>query len=546
MRYPLLRITTIAGLIPLLAACNSWQPRNAADTAAATAATAAPPPAAPQAPATAAPVAAAAAPAAPQAPVTAAPAAAAPRYADLWAKLGDDLHLHRHLTRRQVQERLKWYARNQAYLDRVSERASRYLFHIMAEVEQRGMPMELALLPVVESAFQPFARSYRHADGIWQFIRSTGRLYGLKRNDWYDGRRDIVESTRAALDYLEHLHRRFDGDWLLALAAYNTGERRVGRAIRRNQRVGRGTDFFSLRLPRETRGYVPALLAAAELVAHPRKYGISWAPIPNRPYFAQADTEGPLDLAVAAQAANLDVEELYKLNPGFRKWAVPAAGPHRLLLPVNRAETFRERLAQLDESERLGWTEHKVRSGETLGKIARRYETTAAALKKANNLRSDLIHKGDIVLAPAPSRDKAYYALSDDNRRRRGLSKVAGDGERYVYTVRRGDTLWDISRRYGVGVRQLTRWNGIARQALLQPGQKLTLWSAAAKAEPAPAGSNPFQYIVKKGDSLWRIAREFNVTVNQLLAWNNLRRGKHLQPKQRLTLYLNGGRSVGS
>lgn len=457
--------------------------------------------------------------------------------ADIWRKLSRQLFLPRHLTHRSVESRLAWYARKQAYLDRVAERATPYLFHIVGEIEKRDMPMELALLPIVESAFQPFAYSPSHASGIWQFIPSTGRIYGLKQNWWYDGRRDIVAATTAALNYLEKLHRQFDGDWLLALAAYNTGERNVARAIRRNKKKGKKTDFFSLRLPRETRGYVPSLLAVAELVANPEQHGVSWTPIKNEPYFAEVDSGGQIDLAVAAELANLNMDEIYKLNPAYNRWATDPKGPHRLLVPVAVETAFLDQLEELPESERASWKRHIIKRGETLGKIAARHRTSVATLKKTNNLRGNLIRTGHSLLIPVARKPGKHYTLSEDNRRLRGL-KSAGDGRKYIYTVRRGDTLWDIGRQYGVSVQQLASWNGISSRRYLRPGQKLNLWLDGGQEKLADANSKTEQgavaYTVKKGDSLWLIAKKFNVTVKQLLAWNNLRKNSFLKPNQTL------------
>lgn len=467
---------------------------------------------------------------------------------DLWEKIGANLNLPRHLDHRSVKGRLAWYAKNQEYLDRVSERSRPYLYHVVSEVEQRGMPLELALLPIVESAFHPFAYSRSHASGIWQFIPSTGKIFGLKQNWWYDGRRDIVAATRAALDYLEKLNRDFDGDWMLALAAYNTGERNVARAIRRNRNAGKPTDFFSLRLPRETRGYVPSLLAVAELVASPEQHGIVWQPVPDKQYFAQVDTVEQIDLAVAADLADMSMDELYTLNPGFNRWATDPRGPHRLLVPVAREESFRGKLAGLSPEQRMNWANHEIKTGETLGGIATRYRTSVDSLKSVNGLRSDIIHRGHTIQVPIPREALKYYTLSVDGRRWSGL-KDSGDGEKFIYTVKRGDSLWVIGKRYGVSVKQLTAWNGISRNRYLRPGQKLTLWFAESgnKAQ-SPAGQparDPVHYTVKKGDSLSKIAKKFSVTLKELLAWNNLRKTDTIYPKQKITVYQSGSRSVG-
>ncbi len=470
------------------------------------------------------------------------------QHTDIWKKIGANLALPRHMEHRSVKGRLAWYAKNQEYLGRVVERSKPYLFHIVSEVEKRGMPLELALLPVVESAFHPFAYSRSHASGIWQFIPSTGKIFGLKQNWWYDGRRDIVAATRGALDYLEKLNREFDGDWLLALAAYNTGERNVARAIRRNRNAGKKTDFFSLRLPRETKGYVPSLLAVAELVANPEQHGITWQPVADQPYFAQVDTGEQIDLAVAAELAGIKMDELYTLNPGFNRWATDPRGPHRLLLPAGKETSFLEKLAGLSPQERINWQNHEIKRGETLAGIAARYRTSVASLKSINNLRSDIIRQGVSLRVPVPKQALKHYTLSVDGRRRRGL-KDTGDGNQFIYTVKRGDTLWDIGRHYGVSVKQLTSWNGISQRRFLRPGQKLSLWLAddgkKSEAKTDKPTNDPFHYTVKKGDSLWLIAKKFNVTVKQLLAWNNLRKNKFLYPNQKITVYQGATRSVG-
>ncbi|MEE8321243.1 MAG: transglycosylase SLT domain-containing protein, partial [Gammaproteobacteria bacterium] len=297
---------------------------------------------------------------------------------DLWQKIRQGLSLSRQTEKRSVQGKIAWYARNQDYIDRVAERAAPYLYYIIGEIEKRNMPIELALLPVVESAYQPFAYSPSRASGIWQFISSTGKQYGLKQNWWYDGRRDIIAATDAALNYLQKLHKEFDGNWQHALAAYNSGERNVGRAIRRNRKAGKPIDFWSLRLPRETRGYVPSLLAVAEIVANPAKHNITLKKIPNEPYFTAVNTGSQIDLATAARLAGQSMDDIYTLNPGFNRWATDPKGPHRLLIPIGKAQQFKQDLAQLPVSERITWKQHKIQKGETLGQIADRYHTSVA------------------------------------------------------------------------------------------------------------------------------------------------------------------------
>ena len=465
---------------------------------------------------------------------------AAPAYTDVWRRIGDKLYLDRHLHQARVKQKLAWFSRKQAYLDRIAERARPYIYFIVEQLEKRQMPLELALLPVVESAYQPFAYSSSHASGIWQFIPATGRTYGLKQNWWYDGRRDIVASTHAALDYLEKLQAEFKGDWLLALAAYNYGEHNVTRAIRHNQKAGKKTDFWSLRLPRETRHYVPSLLAVAELVAQPQKHRVEWQTIANRPYFAQIDAGEQLDLAIVARLAELSMEEVYTLNPGFNRWATDPAGPHRIIIPLAKKALFEQGLSTLSANDKVSWEYHIIKRGETLGQIAARHHISLAALKRTNNLRGDLIHSGHSLLIPRSQQPLQHYTLSMDSRRYRGLQR-GGNGQKYIYKVRKGDTLWDIGRQYGVSVRQLCTWNGMSSRSLLRPGQKLSLWFSeqADQARLRPVSlsqATPIRYTVKRGDSLWLIANRFGVTVMQIEQWNNISKSKHLQPGQTLTL----------
>lgn len=438
-----------------------------------------------------------------------------------------------------VQPDLNWYVRHPGYIDRVFTRAGRYLHFILGEVEKRGMPTEIALLPVVESAFHPFAYSHGRAAGIWQFIPGTARLYGLQQDWWYDGRRDIMASTRAALDYLQALHRRFDGDWLLALAAYNSGSGTVGKAIRRNRKLGRPTDFWHLKLPRETRGYVPKLLAISRLVGNAPQLHVNLPEIPDTAYLEAVDTGGQIDLALAAELADLPLDELYWLNPGFNRWATAPKGPHRLLLPLDKAEDFRQRLAELPADRRIRWQRHRVRSGETLSHIAKRYATRVSLLREVNGLDGNTIRAGQHLMIPVAARSLKHYRLSRDQRLL-ATQRRARKGVRQTHVVRKGDTLWDIARAYKVSVRQLARWNGMAPRDTLRPGQKLVVWTRP-RGQRATAASDtirPIRYTVRPGDSLARISQKFRVRVGDLVRWNGLDRKKYLQPGQKLTLYV--------
>lgn len=461
---------------------------------------------------------------------------------DLWQRLRDGFQLPHH-THPGVRPYLSWYARNQAYLDRIAERARPFLFDIVQEVEQRGMPSEIALLPVVESAFQPFAYSAGRAAGIWQFIPATGRHYGLKQNWWYDGRRDVRAATRAALDYLQRLHKQFDGDWLLALAAYNSGEGRVHRAVRANRKKGKAIDFWSLDLPKETRGYVPKLLAISALVDNPEQHGIQLTSLPNQAYLTEVNIGSQIDLALAADLADLTIEEIYRLNPAYNRWATAPDGPHHLLLPIDRADAFIDGLAKLGTRERIRWQRHRIKPGENLGSIAQRYQTSVALLQEVNQIGNKWIRAGDTLVIPVATKNLSHY-LSED-RRKQTIQNTKRRGHKINYTVRSGDTWWDLSRTYGVSSKKLARWNGMSPRDPLFPGQRLVIWSNSKKVTKANftaalngARHQKIHYRVRKGDSLARIAQKFNVTVSKLRRWNALPKGKYLQPGQRLTLYV--------
>ncbi len=463
---------------------------------------------------------------------------------DLWERIRNGFRLPGREHKRVLREQ-GWFQKHQDYLDRVAQRAEPILFHIVEQVESRGMPLEIALLPVVESAFQPFAYSHGRAAGIWQFIPSTGRLYGLKQNWWYDGRRDLIASTNAALDYLQKLHKEFDGDWLLALAAYNSGEGTVARAVRKNRRRGRPTDFWSLDLPRETRAYVPRLLAITELVDHPNRYGLTWHPIANEPKVAQVDIGGQIDLALAADMAGITLEELYTLNPAFNRWATSPDGPHRLLLPLDRIGGFVEKLAALPDEKRIHWQRYRIRRGDSLGVIARRFGTTVAVLRKVNHLRGNHIRAGRHLLIPQSSSPLADYTLSAEQRSRRTIA-AKGKGTKRIHTVSRGESLWSISRKYGVGVKTLARWNAMGTRDTLHPGRKLVVWtrknsgatdtaaSSFIRATHNPARVQTVVYTVRRGDSLYRISQRFRVSIADLRRWNRLGKGKLLKPGQKL------------
>ena len=458
---------------------------------------------------------------------------------DAWDRIRDGMDLQ-YPDKKQVRRSIEWYRRNQEYLHRVTERARPYLAYIAREVEKRELPMEFALLPVVESAFRERAYSHAGASGLWQFMPSTGRRYGLKQNWWYDGRRDIVESTRAALDYLTRLMQEFGNDPLLAVAAYNWGQGNLRRSMSRNRARGKPTDVWSLRLPRETRTHVYRFVAISEIVAEPDRYGVALRPIPDRVYFRPVALDGQVQLAFAADLAGITVRELRRLNPGFKRSAPAPGGPHRLQFPVDAAERFTATLARLPTDRNKRWTRHAVVPGDTLGAIAVLYGTSVKALKDTNGLASDRIFAGTHLTIPVALGLRGV-ALADSTAR--GRRSAAEGPATTVHRVRRGDSLWLIARRHGVGVKQLAAWNGLSIESVLLPGQRLTVHRGRTGPVPATLRTNPPKrpranavHVVQRGDTLSEIAMRHGTTVLVLTELNRIEEDAILLPGQKLRL----------
>jgi len=454
---------------------------------------------------------------------------------DLWQLSRNYFQLDLETDNPRVTSQITYYSKHQDYLDRVTDRAERYYHYILQQIIERGLPAELALLPVVESAYDPFAYSSGRAAGPCQFIPGTAKHFGLRKTWWYDGRRDIVASTDAALTYLEQLNKRFDGDWLLALAAYNAGGGTVSKAIRRNTKKGLPTDFWSLDLPGETEAYVPKLLAIASLVKNPANYGVTLRPLPIEPYFAIIETQGQIDLAQVAKLADTSSEEIALLNPGFNRWATDPEGPHRLLIPVDNADDFRDKLADLPAEQRVRWNRYRIKRGDSLSTIAARFNTSTKAIRTANKLKSNRIAAGKTLLIPGPA--NTSLAVSDNQAGSTGSAR-----EKVSYRVRAGDSFWKIARSHKVSVSDLTRWNQMSPKSPLKAGQNLVIWRNGNSDTLALGGRETLRrvgYSVRSGDSLSHIANRFRVSVADLKRWNKLDRNRYLQPGQKLTLFVN-------
>jgi len=459
---------------------------------------------------------------------------------DLWQRVLASFKLEE-VDNPRIQAQLRWYNKHQKYMDRVNNRAIRYLHFITEQIEARDIPGELALLPIVESAFDPFAYSHGRAAGVWQFIPSTGRMYGMKQDWWIDGRRDIRLSTIGALKYLTALTREFKGDWMLALAAYNSGAGTVRKAIRKNKRLGKPTDYWSLSLPKETRAYVPKLLALAKLLKHPDKYDLKFKPLPNKAYFAAVDSHGQIDLAAVADLSETPIDEIYKLNSGYNRWATHPKGPHQVLVPVDKADIFNENIKQLPATARVKWQRYKVRSGDSLISIAKKFHTTPDVLRQVNGIRRNMIRVNDRLMIPTASKPQHNYAYSAAQR----LSKIQNTSRgkktfKTTYRVQAGDSFWTIARRNNVSVQSLAKWNGMAPRDPLKPGQKLVIWTKSPQAFAERKEIRKLTYRVRNGDSFAKIANKFRVTLSDIARWNKGKtKKKYLQPGDKLTLYVN-------
>ena len=367
-----------------------------------------------------------------------------------------------------------WFLNHPDYTLRMIERSRLYLFYIVEEVEKRGMPMEIALLPMIESGYNPGAYSRAHAAGIWQFIPSTGRRYGLQQNWWYDGRRDVLAATRAALDYLQQLHEQFD-DWPLALAAYNYGENGVSRAIAQNRAKRKPTDYHSLRMPRETRNYLPKLQAVKNIIANPEEVGFPLENISDQPYFTTVTTPQHIDMQVAARLAEMSEDDFRSLNPGHTRPVITSNGSRTLLLPIDKAGIFNANLKGYDQP-LVSWQTYTLKKHETLEQVAGQFGTNTARLKEINGINRHLsVPAGRTLLVPMNEETESSN-LADTWENPEFLAPDDYYMNKMVYRVRSGDSLYSIARANRISVAALKEWNRL-RSNSIRPGQRLTIFS---------------------------------------------------------------------
>jgi len=385
-----------------------------------------------------------------------------------------------------VRGREQWYAERPDYVQRMTDRGSRYLFHIVEEIERRGMPTELALLPFIESAYNPEAMSVARASGMWQFIPSTGRMYDLTQNVFRDDRRDVLASTRAALDYLGRLYGMF-GDWHLALAAYNWGEGSVQRAMARNQRLGKPTDYLSLNMPAETRLYVPKLQAVKNIVANPQNFGLALPEMQNHPYFIAVPIERDIDAALAARLAELPLDEFKTLNPSLNKPVILAAGTPQLLLPYDSANVFLRNLKS-HKGPLASWTAWVLPKTSRTAQVAQQVGMSEAQLREINHIPPGMLVKAGSTLL-VPRQPSATQDVSERLAETANLS-LAPDGpvtRRVVFKARKGDTVRTVARRYGLPAARVAAWNQVGANAAFARGQSVTVFVAVKAQRAAPA-----------------------------------------------------------
>jgi membrane-bound lytic murein transglycosylase D len=372
----------------------------------------------------------------------------------------------------------RWYAERPEYVARMIDRSRRYLYHIVNEIDQRGMPLDIALLPMIESAFNPTALSSARASGIWQFMPSTGKHFGLQQNFWFDSRRDVIAATDKALDYLQKLNGDF-GDWQLALAAYNWGEGNVGRAMQRNQSRGLPTDYAGLAMPNETRNYLPKLQAVKNIVREPEKYGLVLADIPDAPYFTVVKVDRKMDVKRAAELAELPEEEFLALNPQHNRPVMAGADEFTILLPIDKAEVFAAKL-ELHHQPLVSWQAYRIKDGETLPQVAAKFGLSVETLRAINGIGSrSRIARGHPLLVPAERPTPAADASLE-----RAVFTVVPQGRTFYHTVRRGETLTSIANRYGVTAAELREWNRLSQSAVAA-GRQLRVTSDVVRTSAA-------------------------------------------------------------
>ncbi len=392
---------------------------------------------------------------------------------DLWKRMRDGFRLPE-LDTKWVRYYERQYTAKPEHIERIFTRAQWFLPSILEAVEKHGYPTEVALLPAIESAFKPDAKSYSGASGLWQFIGSTGRLYGMHENWWYDARRDPDLSTAAALQFLGELNKRFNGDWFLSFAGYNAGGSNIEKAIKRNKQQGKSTHFSALKLRKETTHYVPKLIAIRNIILNPKRYGVKLPTMPNSASIASFDAGTQTDLSLFSAKIGVDSDTIFFLNSAYKHGVTPPDGPHRIQVPTGKLALANNKDKQTGVSDKVQWAHHKVRPGDILGRISQRYNVSVAAIMRANKMTNSTLYPGKVLLIPTINGQTTSNTTSVT---RAVQAKPSTTKKlRLTHQVRKGDTLWYIAKRYGVRVAQISRWNNILQSHTLRLGQRLLIY----------------------------------------------------------------------
>lgn len=429
-----------------------------------------------------------------------------------------------------VKAQIRWLIKHPAYMEEFAQNAEPYIYYVLETIKKEKLPGELALLPMIESNYNPFAYSKAGAAGLWQLMPGTGSGLGVKQNWWYDGRRGIISSTHAAIEYLKYLAHLFKRNWILAIAAYDSGEGTVLRAIKRNQKRRESTNFWSLKLPHETQAYLPRLLALASVIKYPRYFGIHLPESHYPRYFEEITVGSQIDLTHAAKLAGIKYSELLRLNPGHNRWATAPNRQYTLLLPIQKVRQFLQRLKQLPIPKRVSWRRHKIKDGESLSVIAHKEGSNIAMIKKVNNLNNDKIRAGKTLLIPKSSVN--ILSHPGEHKKQRLMKKIKQIGpHKIIHIVTSGDSVDKLAKKYHVNAGSIRFWNQLKSQAPLVKGQRIVIWKRKRKPQAQT-------YIVKNGDNLGYIAHKFHVRIADLKNWNpKLRQTRFIHPKQKLKVY---------
>jgi membrane-bound lytic murein transglycosylase D len=443
-----------------------------------------------------------------------------------WNMMSERFVFKKDETQPLVKEKTKWYMKHPQYITLLTKNAKPYVFYIYQQTEKRKMPAEIALMPMVESNYNPFLFSPQGATGLWQIMPGTASGFHLKINWWQDQRRDTVASTNAALNYLSYLHRFFHGNWLLAMAAYNAGEGTVQQAIRHNKRLHLPTDYWHLALPAETKGYVPKMLALANIIDHAKQFDVKLSPVAYQNYFSATTIKGQYDLSYLAKRAGISIQELRLLNPAFRRFSTGPDFNDNFLIPETKLKPFQLALKN-DANNHVTWNHHRVQPGDTLSALAHRYDTTSRIIKRINHLHSDTLSLKQNLLIP-----KSH---NNDIHAPRSLSRhIAEDSlpgpQRIIHTVKANENLWTIAKQYHIRQRDIRFWNALSYTGALHVNQKLIIWK-----EKTHYKENYFIHTVRSGDTLSTIAEKFDTNVKLIKLYNNLDNTK-IHVKQKLKI----------